>query len=234
MQRLPSYKVIFFSLFLICNSGSVFAQFNARDNVNYLDFQSKRYYFGMAFGANFSKFHVIQSNALITDQQLKIVESAPKGGFDIHLISNLKMGEYFDFRFNPGFAFIYRSLIYNNAAQKQIESVYFETPFSIRFKSAPYKDKRAFVMTGLKYGYDVASNSRSRRAENLIKVSPHDFQWEMGIGVQMFYPFFIFSPEIKISRGLGNSLIYNRNLPESIVLDKINSQIVTISFNFEG
>lgn len=234
MQRLPGYKIVFTVVSLLCFSMAMQAQFSARDNVNYLDFQNKRYYFGMSFGANFSKFHVIQSNALITDQQLHIVESAPEGGFNIHLISNLKMGEYFDFRFNPGFAFMYRSLIYNNSAKKSIESVYFETPFNVRFKSAPYKDKRAFVMAGVKYGYDVASNSKSRRSENLIKLSPHDFQWEAGIGMQFYYPFFIFSPEIKISRGFGNSLIYNRNLPESIVLDKINSSIVTLSFNFEG
>ncbi|HOY12199.1 MAG TPA: outer membrane beta-barrel protein [Saprospiraceae bacterium] len=234
MHRLFGYKIVFTAVSLFCFTMTMQGQFSARDNVNYLDFQSKRYYFGMSFGANFSKFRVIQSNALITNEQLQIVESAPQGGFNIHLISNLKMGEYFDFRFNPGFAFMYRSLIYNNSAKKEIESVYFETPFNIRFKSAPYKDKRAFVMAGVKYGYDVASNSKSRRSENLIKLSPHDFQWEAGIGVQLYYPFFIFSPEIKISRGLGNSLIYNRNLPESIVLDKINSSIVTISFNFEG
>lgn len=234
MHYLSGIKTLISILISLAICTDAMSQFNARENTNYLDFQSKRYYFGMSFGANFSKFHVIQANALYTDQSLHIVESSPKGGFNIHLISNLKMGEYFDFRFNPGFAFMYRQLIYNNASSKEIESVYFETPFSIRFKSEPYKDKRAFVTAGLKYGYDVASNSRSRKAENLIKLSPHDFQWEAGIGMQFFYPFFIFSPEIKISRGLGNSLIYNRNLPESIVLDKINSQIVTISFNFEG
>ena len=234
MHSISGFKTLIFILLTMGIAMDAQAQFSARDNANYLDFQSKRYYFGMSFGANIAKFRVIQANALYTDQSLHIVESAPKGGFNIHLISNLKMGEYFDFRFNPGFSFMYRQLIYNNSASKEIESVYFETPFGIRFKSAPYKDKRAFVSAGLKYGYDVASNSRSRKAENLIKLSPHDFQWEAGIGMQIFYPFFIFSPEIKISRGLGNSLIYNRNLPESIVLDRINSQIVTISFNFEG
>lgn len=234
MYRILGFKIIIVLILCLSGTQTAIAQLNARENANYLDFQNKRYYFGMSFGANFAKFRVIQSNALYTNESLHIVESSQKGGFNIHLISNLKMGEYFDFRFNPGFSFMYRQLIYNNNTAKEIESVYFETPFNIRFKSAPYKDKRAFVSAGLKYGYDVASNSRSRRAEALIKLSPHDFQWEAGVGMQFFYPFFIFSPELKISRGLGNSLIYNRNLPESIVLDKINTQVVTLSFNFEG
>jgi len=89
-----------------------------------------------------------------------------------------------------------------------------------------------FVLAGLKYSYDVQTNSKSRKS--LIKVSPHDFQYEVGLGIQMFYPFFIFSPEIKFSRGLSNLIIYENNKIESRVLDNVTSQIFTISFNFEG
>jgi hypothetical protein len=125
-------------------------------------------------------------------------------------------------------------LIFNDQKVRKIESVFFETPFGVRFKSMPYKDKRAFFSAGLKYGYDVASNSNSRKGENIIKISPHEFQWEAGIGMQIYYPYFIFSPEIKMSRGINNSLIYNRSLSESKVLDNIVSQLFTITFNFEG
>jgi hypothetical protein len=211
------------------------AQFVAKDNLNYLDFQDKSYYFGFAFGSSFSRFRINQSNFLLTNaEDINVVESKPSGGFNIHMIANLKMGEFFDFRFNPGFAFTYRNLLFNNLTEKKIESVFFETPFGIRFKSMPYKDKRAFFSAGLKYGYDVASNANSRKGENIIKISPHEFQWEAGIGVQLYYPYFIFSPEIKMSRGLNNSLIYNRSLSESKVLDNIVSQLFTITFNFEG
>jgi hypothetical protein len=150
------------------------------------------------------------------------------------MIANLKMGEYFDFRFLPGFAFSYRSFIFNDLQERQVESVFFELPFSLRYKSMPYKDKRVFVTGGLKYNYDIASSSKSRQAATLIKISPHDFQWEVGFGMQFFYPFFIFSPEIKYSRGLGNILIYNKDLNESKVLENVTSQIFTLTFNFEG
>jgi len=117
---------------------------------------------------------------------------------------------------------------------KKIESVFFEAPFLLRFKSVPYRDKRAFIITGMKYSYDVASNSKTRQASSLVKISPHDFQVEFGAGVQFFFPYFIFSPEIKISQGLGNTLIYNNDLNEARVLEKITSRVFTISFHFEG
>jgi hypothetical protein len=107
-------------------------------------------------------------------------------------------------------------------------------PFQMRYKSAPFHDKRLFVITGLKYSFDVASDSRTKQAESLVKIAPSDFSFEYGAGIQIFFPFFIFSPELKISQGFGNTLIYNKALPESTVLDKILSRTFTISLHFEG
>jgi hypothetical protein len=237
MHNIYSRKVIYLFLFISFNLfvTASYTQVRAKGNENYMDFQNKSFYFGMAFGASSSKFRVNQSELIYSEANgVRLVEGVSKGGFNIHMVSNLKMGEFFDFRFNPGFAFMYRDLLFNDNTIKKIESVYFETPFGVRFKSMPYNDKRAFVTAGLKYGYDVSSNANSRRGENLIRITPHDFQWEVGVGMQFYYPFFIFSPEIKIGRGLNNSLIYNRSLPESKAIDQISTQVFTLTFNFEG
>jgi hypothetical protein len=52
--------------------------------------------------------------------------------------------------------------------------------------------------------------------------------------MQFFFPYFIFSPELKFSHGLGNVLIFDDSLPESTVLDKVLSRALTISLHFEG
>ncbi len=210
------------------------AQSSSRDNYNYQEFQRKSYYFGMAFGSNFSGYRINQSQFFIGNDSIRITEGKTKGGFNLNMITNLKMGEFFDLRFTPGFAFSYKSFIFNDKTEKRVESVFFEMPFYVRYKSMPYKDKRVFLIGGLKYAFDVASNSGARKAETLIRISPHDFQWEVGVGMQFFYPYFIFSPEIKFGRGLGNILIYNSALNESKVLENVVSQVFTISFNFEG
>jgi hypothetical protein len=234
MLHIYSKKIVFFLVFLASLYNEMVGQINAKDNRNYMDFQGKGYYFGMAFGTNISGYKINQSKYFIGNDSIQIAEGKRKGGFNIHMIANLKMGEYFDFRFSPGFAFSYRSFIFNNINERQVESVLLEMPFAVRFKSEPYKDKRMFLTTGLKYNYDLASNAKSRQAPLLIKVSPHDFQWEAGIGMQFFYPYFIFSPEIKYSRGLGNILIFNRNINEARVLENVQSEIFTLTFNFEG
>lgn len=218
----------------------VYGQVNRRNNRNYLDFQSKPYYFGLSLGYNQSGYQVNQSQFFIGNDSIRVAESGRGPGFNIHFILNLKIGEYFDFRIMPGFSFAERKLEFTSTAAstdtriRSFESVFAETPFLLRFKSAPYKDKRAYVVAGIKYSYDVQSNSKTRQSNTLIKISPHDFNWEIGAGLQFFFPYFIFSPEIKISRGLSNILIYDNKLTESKVLEQVRSSIFTLSFHFEG
>lgn len=241
MHHLFSYKVV---LLVICSFFMTSTESNAQfgsgtGNYNFRDFQKKPYYFGMTLGLNNSGYRINQSEFFINNDSINISESSSGGGFVLAGIINLKIGDYFDFRALPGFSFSNRSFEFtyqeeSDLRKRSVESVFFEMPFMIRFKSAPYKDKRAFMVAGMKYSYDVQSNSSTRDASTLIKISPHDFQLEVGLGMQFFYPYFIFSPEIKYSRGVGNILIFDDLLTESKVLENVVSQVITISFHFEG
>ncbi len=236
MLHISCKKIGFFLLLLLLNAPLI-AQIGGRDNYNFRDFNRKSYYFGINIGFNSSGYKLQQSGFFINNDSIKVTEGNSEVGVNMHMITNLKLGEYFDFRFLPGFSFAQRGLEFTSVAdskvvERKIESVFFELPFHIRFKSEPYKDKRMFVVAGLKYSYDVQTNSKSRKS--LIRIAPHDFQYEVGVGMQMFYPYFIFSPEIKFSRGLGNILIYDKTQNEARVLENVVSQIFTISFNFEG
>ncbi|MBK8668992.1 MAG: PorT family protein [Saprospiraceae bacterium] len=215
---------------------TVYGQIGGRGNYNFKDFNRKAYYFGINVGINSSGYKLQQSSFFINNDSIKVTEGNSEVGVNMHMVTNLKLGEYFDFRFLPGFSFASRGLQFTNVSdskvlERKIESVFFELPFHVRFKSEPYRDKRMFVVAGLKYSYDVQTNSKSRKT--LLKVAPHDFQYEIGVGMQMFYPYFIFSPEIKFSRGLSNLLIYDKTQNEARVLENVVSQIFTISFNFE-
>ena len=219
---------------------NVQAQYVSKGNYNYLDFQQKPYYFGITIASNSSGYRLNHSKRFILHDSIAIAESSMTTGASVHMIANLKIGEFFDFRFTPGFAFSERNLLYkdiigaNTETRKRFESVFFEAPFLVRYKSLPYLDKRMFVVGGLKYSFDIANNSNSRKADSIVKISPHDFQVEGGVGMQFFFPYFIFSPEIKISQGIGNTLIYNDNIQEADVLEKLLSRVFTISFHFEG
>ena len=222
---------------LLFMSLPAFSQLGGKDDRYFKDFERKSYYFGINLGFNSTGFSIARSGFFINNDSIRVTEGNREIGLNMHMITNLKIGDYFDFRFLPGFSFAQRGLEYstvetNTVVKRKIESVFVELPLQLRYKSMPFKDKRMFMLAGLKYSYDVQSNSKSRKA--LLKISPHDFQYEFGIGIQMFYPYFIFSPEIKFSKGLSNLLIYENGRNEARVLESLRSDIISISFNFEG
>ena len=213
--------------------GNGFSQVD-RKSYNYLEYKNKSYYFGISLGFNSSKHQLFHSKDFIGNPQIEGAQGAAGPGFNVHGIVNYKFGEYFDFRILPGFTFATRYLDFNNTNRRDIESIFVEVPFHIRYKSAPYKDKRAYVVAGINYSYDVASNSKTRQAETLIRISPNDFQVEVGVGMQFFFPYFILSPEIKFSQGITNTLLFNDQIVEASVIEKLLSRVFTLSFHFEG
>lgn len=238
-------KVLSFTILgVFISNGAAFGQTQPKGNYNFWEFKKKPFYFGLTLGGHSSGYLTSNSRKLVQHDSIRIISGADKPGLHVNIITNLKIGEYFDFRFIPGFAFSERRINYTNDPNQsnsdflteRIESVFLEIPMLMRFKSAPYKDKRLFVVGGLKYTYDVSSNSRARKDQsvNLLKIAPHDFQFEIGAGVQFFFPFFIFSPEIKYSQSLGNIHVFNGSKTESTVIDKILSRALSISFHFEG
>ena len=217
----------------------LFGQSGTR-SVNYMDFKNKPYYFGLSVGYNNSSFKLNHSEAFILNDSFRISQPQSGPGIHIGIITNLKIGEYFDFRAIPGFSFVERNIEYTAVGSQQgttgkpIESVFVEAPFLLRFKSTPYRDMRVFVVSGVKYSYDVANNSRTRQANSLIKISPHEYTFEVGAGVQFFFPYFIFSPELKFTQGISNILIYNDQLEKSTILDRLLSRTFSFTLHFEG
>ena len=233
------WKPLMMVLFCVMGMTQTTVAQSGRGNYNFLSFEQKPYYFGITLAYNTSRFKVFNSKDFISSDSISRVESVTGPGFNLGIVTNLKIGDYFDIRFLPTLSFAERNINYtptsdNPSFNRKVESVFVEMPFHVRYKSAPYKDMRLFVIAGVKYSFDVASDSRSRQSDSLVKVAPNDFAVEAGLGAQFFFPYFIFSPEIKFSYGLNNVLILDDTLEESNVIDRILARGFTFSLHFEG
>ncbi len=211
-----------------------------KTSYNYSGFKQKRFYFGLTLGYRNTNYQLRKSDDFILNDSIAIAESISGSGFAVNAIVNMKIGEYFDFRVLPTISFSDRQFEFTTTNETKqidrIESVFIELPLLVRYKSAPYRDMKVFLTSGINYTYDVQSNARVRadKFNNIMRLSPHDFSLEFGAGMQFFFPYFIFSPEIKYSHGLENILIYNDNLIRNTVLEKVYSRTFSISLHFEG
>ena len=107
-------------------------------------------------------------------------------------------------------------------------------PVHLKFRSDRIDNFRVYMFGGGKIEYDLSSNARAKRAEELVKLKKFDFGIEAGIGFNFYFPVFILSPEIKISNGIFDTHSRDANLKYSSTIDQINSRMIVFSLIFEG
>lgn len=213
---------------------------NAQLNVTEYEnrFSMKPYHFGISLAYNTSDFKINFSDRFIYHDSILQCTSSRGPGFNLGIISNLRIGKYFDLRFIPSLSFAEKNLDYtyhdDQISTQTTESIYVDFPFDIKFKSAAYKDMKVYIIGGAKYSYDLGSNAKARNAEGLVKVKAHDLAVDYGFGFEFYFPYFIFSPEIKLSNGIFNLLAPDPNLQESAILDGLFSRTILISIHIEG
>ncbi|MBK6352703.1 MAG: hypothetical protein IPF46_04710 [Saprospiraceae bacterium] len=70
-------------------------------NYNYEGFKKKSHYFGLTLALNSSGFKVEHSRTLRPEGAFKVNEGVASPGLTLSMITNFKIGEYFDYRLLP-------------------------------------------------------------------------------------------------------------------------------------
>jgi hypothetical protein len=238
-------KVLFFAgifcSFLLTGKGA-FAQL--RDYLNLPEHDSKSYYLGIGFMYTSSHFQVTAHPKFLQNDSVLYVNPLNTGGFGVSGMFTFRASEHFEFRFAfPEFIFSSNRIAYHinyppageqTLATKDIESLLLGFPAQIKFLSDRINNFRVYMLGGINYRYDLASNSSARKAENLVKLTPSDLSIEAGLGFQFYFPVFILSPELKFSEGIKNIHSRDPNLQYSNVIDQIKSRMIVFSLIFEG
>jgi hypothetical protein len=205
---------------------------------NMPEHDSKLYYFGLSFGFNYSSFRVNNTKSFAEHDTFKQVQPGFGPGFHIGIMGNLRLTKFVDLRFIPALVFAEKKLKlvdqFDEVKNVSIESIYMQLPLQFKFKSDRIGNFRFYGLIGGKFDYDLASNARSRRQDELLRVSPIDVGAEVGIGFEFFYPNFIFAPEIKLSQGFINSHYSDSSIPLSNTIDAMRTRMIVLSIHLQG
>ena len=236
-RRLKSEILFVFGLLLLAH----ITHAQPRD-LNQYDHDSKPYYFGITLGANMSRFQTSLHSKFLQNDSILVAEPQNSKGFALGLLATARISDRFQVRFNPQLMFTERSIFYKlkhpegglTDIDKTVESVIVTFPVQVKLQSDRIGNFRVYMLTGIKGDIDLASNARAKKAEDLVKIRKYDYGVELGMGFNFFFPSFIFSPEIKISNGLGNIHSRDEQLKYSSVFDKIQSRMIVFSIHLEG
>ena len=203
----------------------------------------RRFHFGFNLGINYATFTIKPQSNLNPFDSLMVVDPSGMAGFDIGILANMHLGNYFDLRFIPSISLVDRKVNYTirysgntlNTITQGIESTNLNFPLLVKFKSSRMGNVRFYVVSGGQYTVDLASRSKKRNSgENIyLKLAASDLQAQVGVGLDFYLEFFKFAIEAKMSYGTI-SLLKNENNIWTNSVQSLRSKTFHISFLFEG
>ncbi len=233
-------KYFIISLFILGCSLNLSGQLS-RGIKNQPRYDRKPLHFGFSVGLNYFDFR----HRYIADLPGQVpgyynLKSVTAPGYSIAIISNLRLGDHWDLRFNPGFASTVRRLEFDvinqftqerETEEREIESSFMEFPIYLKFKSERIGNYRLYLLAGPKYALDLASDE-DIEDDRVFKLQQDDLSYDLGFGVDIYFEYFKFSPQIIYSFGVSNLKVEDRTfLVEGI--NALNTRALLINFTFE-
>lgn len=180
--------------------------------------------------------------------------SHPLPGFQVSIVSDLRLNDNWNLRFLPGISFGSREMDYyeyDKATQQMGQRVqlpdadnpvalgpsFLDFPLHLKYRSERVNNYRPYLVGGINFRYDMSAKRQfDVESSEYVKFKPADFYLEFGFGVDTYLRYFKFAPELKLAVGLRNILTddYREPYPQFVSsIERATSYIVMLNFHFE-
>lgn len=244
---------LFSIIILLATALAVHAQGNAVQNRPYTDLRP--FHLGVVVGMHYQdmEFTNIGPQMIMNDdgtQSEKIItcdQDRWDMGFNVGVLGELRLSNHFAFRVAPTMYFGNRHITFYNhtdkmengqpITQKQdMKTVYIGVPLNIIFSAPRLDNARPYLMAGLDPMINLSGGDN-----DYLKLKPYDIFLEIGLGCDIYLPFFKLRPELKFCYSLINSL--DKKHPDQLRDDNMimyaksvndtRSKMIVLSFYFE-
>ena len=125
-------------------------------------------------------------------------------GFNVGLVGNLRLTEYFDLRFEPGLYITQRNLTYPaisdaNDRLREVKSTYIFFPLLLKYSALRAGNVRPYLVGGLSSALNLGSNYNIQddNYNDRFRMNQWTNFYELGFGVDIYLEYFVFSPSIR-------------------------------------
>ncbi len=216
-----------------------------QDELNLPNHDDKRFFIGIGVMYNSSRFALTQHPRFLASDSILSANPLSSGGIGLAGMNNFVISPRFSLRVILQFMLSSKNLEYTlkypdpskdetATMIKRVETIACGLPVHLKFRSDRIDNFRVYVFGGGKFEFDLSSNAKAQKADDLVKLKPYTLGVEAGIGFNFYFPVFILSPEIKISNGINNLHSRDQQLKFSSAIDKLNSRMIVFSLIFEG
>jgi hypothetical protein len=202
-------------------------------------YDTKTLHFGFHVGFNTSSHRVQLSDSLnvLGATNLRYITPDFGPGFQLGIISDLRIHEYLALRFTPTLMFSQRNFDYqfrntDKITRKSVQMANVDLPLTMKFRSKRMKNYRVYVLGGVKGIVDMASQEKVVDDIDKVKLRRLDYAVETGMGLDVYLPYFKLSPEIRVANGFRNVLVPETHVYSNF-MESLRSRTWIFSFTFE-
>ena len=214
---------------------STFGQEAFQYNLPFSD--AKWLHYGFSIGLHTSSFQLKYSDKFVTQEMDSVHSIMPANafGFSLGFITDFRLEDQFNVRILPKVSFYEFPVDYNytdgSVNEQLIEATFVEIPILLKYKSERHKNFRVYFVGGVAPGFEVSGKKRKEQSDNRLLTSDFNVNVELGFGIDMYYPLFKFSPEIRFSKGLLN-LLKEDQYGYSDGIESLKMNVVTLYLQF--
>lgn len=215
------------------------AQLFPREKIKNLEnFDQKRVSWGYYLGFN-SYDYKFDYNEVTND-----IITETSAGFNVGLVGDLRLNEYFNLRLEPGIVFATRNLTFPDPSlvtmadmQREVTSTYVHIPLLLKFSTKRLNNWKPFIVAGASYSRNLSSNEENPNdnSSGQFRQVTNVINYELGIGVDLYLFYFKFSPSIRGVFATQDELVrdIDPNSAWTGNISSMQSRGVFINFTFQ-
>tara|TARA_R110000823_G_scaffold129744_2_gene257444 strand:+ start:385 stop:1074 length:690 start_codon:yes stop_codon:yes gene_type:complete len=171
-----------------------------------------------------------------------ITESS--AGFNVGLIGDLRLNDYFNLRLEPGIVFATRNLTFPDPSlttvaqmEREVTSTYIHVPLLLKFSTKRSNNWKPFIVAGASWSNNLSSNQDNPddNSTGQFRQTSSVFNYELGIGIDLYLFYFKFSPSIRGVFAMGDELVrdIDSSSPWTGNITSMQSRGLFINFTFQ-
>jgi len=209
-----------YSIILVLLVSNLFAQ--KEKILNRPNFDERLIHYGFYLGVNQNDFKVgFNNTSQIPFDDLEVLTDV-EVGFNIGLIGDLRLHKNINLRFEPGLISNSRTLTFSHISPdvplgntRVANNTYLHLPIIFKFSTDRLNNIRPYVLGGASYNFNFSSNSTNGddNFSGQFRQNSSVLAYEVGIGIDIYLPYFKLSPSIRGLFAINDELIRDNPIP---------------------
>jgi len=228
--------------FLLTFQASNAQMFSKERVVNLENFDKKFLTWGYYLGLNSYDFNFDYNQNLSDIQTSKFI------GFNVGLIGDMRINDYFNLRLEPGLVVSNRTLTYqpdyfqgmpfqDNDLEREVKSTYIHIPLLLKISSKRLNNFKPFIVGGVSTALNLSSNETNPddNSAGQFRIKKNMYFYELGLGIDFYLHWFKFTPSIRGVFAFNDELVRDTdpNSPWTSNIASMKTRGVFLNFTFQ-